>query len=178
MDEGSDFRSDELAGFPEPPAPPGHGPRRRVHPLTLVAVAVAGATIGVAGVMIADFSSSTPAAGGTPSSSPTAQAPSGGANPGGAYQGGGPSGLPPLTGNGSGLRVMLSGRVVAVSATSITIGGRGPSVTAKITKATQFAGKVHGIGGVKVGDQVSATFSGSSASSLTASAIEDPGRAA
>ena len=179
MDEGSEYRSDELAGFPEPPAPPGHGPRRRVHPLTLVAVAVAGATIGVAAVMIADFSSSPPAAGGTPSSAPTAQAPSGGANPGGAnpggaYQGGGPSGLPPLTGNGSGLRVMLSGRVVAVSATSITIGGRGPSVTAKITKATQFAGKVHGIGGVKVGDQVSATFSGSSASSLTASAIEDP----
>jgi hypothetical protein len=72
---------------------------------------------------------------------------------------------------------MLSGRVTAVSATSITIGGTGPSVTAKITQATQFAGAVHGIGGVKVGDEVSATLSGSSAGSLTATAIEDPASA-
>jgi hypothetical protein len=175
MDEGSDFRGDEFAGFPQPP-PPVPGRRRRVHPLTLAAVAVAGATIGVAAVMIADIPAGTTAAvGGTPPSAPTEQAPSGGAtNPGGAYPGGGPSGLPPVTGNGSGLRMLLSGRVTAVSATSITIGGIGPSVTAKIIKATQFSGRVHSIGGVKVGDQVSATLSGSSASSLTATAIEDP----
>ncbi|HUN32505.1 MAG TPA: hypothetical protein VMU95_10875 [Trebonia sp.] len=177
--------ADGLAGLPEPP-PPGHGPwrdgahepwdgprlqpRRRLHPLTLAAVAVAGITIGVAAVMISDFSTSTTAVGGTPSSSPTAQAPPGG----NGYTGGGPASLSPLTGNGSGLTMMLSGRVTAVSATSITIGGNGPSVTAKVTQETRFSGQVRSIGGVKVGDQVSATFSGSSASSLTVTAIEDP----
>jgi hypothetical protein len=171
MDEGSDFRSDEFAGFPEPP-PPGRGPRRRVHPLTLAAVAVAGAAIGVAAVMIADFStSSTAAAGSTPSDTPASQAPSGG----GAYPGGGPASLSPLTGNPSGLRMMITGKVTAVSANSITIGGNGPSVTAKIAKATGFTGTADSIGGVKVGDQVSATLAGPSASSLTATAIEDLG---
>jgi len=174
MDEGSDFRTDasdegdeihELAGFPEPP-PPGHGPQRRVHPLTLVAVAVAGVTIGVAAVMVADFSSSNTTAGGTPSYSPTAQAPPGGS-----------SGLSPVSGNASGLRMMLIGRVTAVGASSITIGGMGPNVTAKVTTATRFSGQVHGIAGVKVGDQVSATLTGSTASSLTATAIEDPAAA-
>jgi Domain of unknown function (DUF5666) len=173
MDEGSDFSSDEFAGFPEPP-PPARGPRRRVPPLTLAAIAVAGATIGVAAVMIADIGTGTTAAVG---GAPSAQAPSGVGNTGGAYPGGGPSGLSPVTGSGSGLRMMLSGRVTAVSATSITIGGIGPSVTAKVTQATQFSGEVHSIGGVKVGDRVSATLSGSSASSLTATAIEDPAAA-
>jgi hypothetical protein len=72
---------------------------------------------------------------------------------------------------------MLAGRVVAVSPTSITLGGNGPSVTAKITKATQFSGKVHAISGVKAGDQVSAALTGASMTSLTAETIQDPGAA-
>jgi hypothetical protein len=73
--------------------------------------------------------------------------------------------------------MMIEGRVLAVSSTSITLGGAGPNVTARITRATQFSGKVHGITGVTLGDQVSATLTGSSATSLTATAIEDPGAA-
>jgi len=146
-----------------------------VHPLTLAAVAVAGVTIGVAAVLVADFSSSNPAAGGTPSYSSTAQAPPGG----NGNTGGGPASLSPVGGNGaaSGLRVMLTGQVTAVSATSITIGGNGPSVTAKVTRATAFSGQVHGIAGVKVGDQVSVTLTGSSPGSLTVTTIQDPASA-
>ena len=178
MDEGSNFQDGDFATDPVPP-PPGRearqrGARQRVHPLTLAAVAVAGATIGVGAVLITDAGAGgTSATGTTPSYAPASSAPT----PSGGSYGGGQSALPPLSGTGGGLQMMLSGRVTAVSATSITIGGDGPSVTAKIAKATRFTGTVHGISGVKVGDQVSATLSGSSASTLTATAIEDPSAA-
>ena len=68
---------------------------------------------------------------------------------------------------------LLTGRVLAVSRTSITIGGAGPSVTAAVTSATTITGSVHGIGGVKAGDQVSAQLTGT-ATHLTATAIQDP----
>ncbi len=61
----------------------------------------------------------------------------------------------------------------AVSGASITIGGDGASVTAAVTATTTVTGKVHSIGGVKVGDEVSAQIS-STASHLTATAIQDP----
>jgi hypothetical protein len=81
--------------------------------------------------------------------------------------------LPGLSGNGNGpLRQLLTSRVLAVSGASITIGGDGASVTAAVT-ATTVTGKVHSIGGVKVGDEVSAQISGT-ASHLTATAIQDP----
>jgi len=69
--------------------------------------------------------------------------------------------------------MILTGRVLAVSGTSITIGGEGPSVTAAVTRATKVTGTVRGIGGVKVGDEVSAQITGT-ASHLTAIAIQDP----
>ena len=70
------------------------------------------------------------------------------------------------------LRVALTGRVLAVSPTSITIGGEGPSVTAAITGTTAVTGRAHGIGGVKAGDEVSAELTGT-ADRLTATAIQD-----
>jgi hypothetical protein len=80
----------------------------------------------------------------------------------------------PGSGNGSGqLQMMLAGRVLAVSGTSITIGGAGPSVTAAVTSATKITGTARGIGGIKVGDEVSAQITGT-ASHLTATAIKDP----
>jgi len=70
------------------------------------------------------------------------------------------------------LQIALTGRVLAVSRTSITIGGAGPSVTAAVTDATTITGRVHGIGGVKAGDEVSAQLTGTAAR-LTATAIQD-----
>ena len=70
------------------------------------------------------------------------------------------------------LQVALTGRVLAVSRTSITIGGEGPPVTAAVTGATTVTGRAHGIGGVKAGDQVSAQLTGT-ATHLTATAIQD-----
>jgi hypothetical protein len=69
--------------------------------------------------------------------------------------------------------MVLTGRVLAVSGTAITIGGSGPSVTAAVTGATKITGTAHGIGGVKVGDEVSAQITGT-ASHLIAIAIQDP----
>jgi len=46
-------------------------------------------------------------------------------------------------------------------------------VTAAVTGATTITGTVHGIGGIKVGDEVSAQITGT-ASHLTATAIQDP----
>lgn len=106
-----------------------------------------------------------------------------------------PSGLPApsgLPGGGSGLvRIMLTGRVLAVSDRSITIDSNGASVTAAITSSTKVTGKAGGIGGVRVGDEVSAQITGSSGAGadgagsgeagsgeaggeLTATVIQDP----
>jgi hypothetical protein len=77
------------------------------------------------------------------------------------------------------MRILLTGRVLAVSRTSITIGGAGPSVTAAVTSATRVTGGVRGIGGiggVKAGDEVSAQLTGTAAH-LTATAIQDPASA-
>jgi hypothetical protein len=52
--------------------------------------------------------------------------------------------LPALSGQGDGqLQLMLTGRVLAISGTSITIGGNGPSVTADRAKPYPRSG--HGI---------------------------------
>jgi len=71
------------------------------------------------------------------------------------------------------VQIALTGRVLAISRTSITIGGEGPSVTAAVTGATTVTGRAHGIGGVKAGDEVSAQLTGTTAR-LTAAAIQDP----
>jgi hypothetical protein len=160
------------------PAPPAaHGPgggrpgRLNPRPLALAAVAVLALGVG-AGVALAigrnlDNSSSPAAA---PSPQQSYAAPGGGTVPGGAVPGGA------VPGGGSSGEAFIEGRVTAVSSTSITIGGAGQSMTAAITAATRVTGNVTGIGGIKVGDQVSAqiTMSGSQA---TVTAIQDPAQA-
>jgi hypothetical protein len=151
----------------------GASGRRNLRPLALAAVAVValGAGAGVAlGIGRGLDNSSSPSA--TPSTQPSYEAPGGGTVPGGGTIPGG--GAAP--GGGQVGEAFIGGRVEAVSSTSITIGGPGQSITAAITAATKITGKVTSIGGVKVGDQVSAqiTMSGGQA---TVTAIQDPAQA-
>jgi hypothetical protein len=138
--------------------------RRGLRPLALAAVAVValGAGAGVALAITRGLdNSSSPSA--TPSTQPPAVAPGGGAVPGGG---------------GSVEQMLVSGPVTAVSSTSITIGG-GPdnSVTAAITSSTRITGKVTSIGGVKVGDQVSAQITATNGGRPTVIALQDPAQA-
>jgi hypothetical protein len=162
-------------GADDPPwrrtAPPaaygrdGRPARPRLRPLVLAIVAMV-ALGGGAGVALAitnglDHSTSPSA---TPSTQPPAVAPggSGGALPGGS---------------GAVGEMFVAGPVTAVSATSITIGGPGHTVTAAITSATRITGKVTSIGAIKVGDQVSAQISQRNGGQPTVIAIQDPAQA-
>jgi hypothetical protein len=128
--------------------------------------AVAGVTVGF--FLTRGASVASAAGGATPSASAPASAPAS------RGSGAGPQALPGLPGNGDGqLRILLTGRVLAVSGTSVTIGGAGPSVTAAVTGATKLTGRVHGIGGVKVGDQVAAQITGTP-SHLVIASLQDP----
>ena len=128
---------------------------------TAVAAAVAGIAVGLYLVRATPTAS---AASGVGGATPSASAPTQPTPP-----------TPPgLSGNGNGqLQMMLTGQVLAVSRTSITIGGAGPAVTAAVTSATTITGSVHGVGGVKVGDEISARITGTP-SHLTATALQDP----
>jgi hypothetical protein len=158
----------------QPPYPgPGRGRRtRRV--VLLAATAVVAATAGFLAVTAVRDVSASPAAASAP---PTTAAPSGGAAPGGGARNllppGTGGGAIPTPGPGQLLHLEIGGKVTAVSATSITLGARGQSVTAAVTTSTTVTGKVHGIGGVKVGDLVSAQITGTDGK-LTATAIQDP----
>jgi hypothetical protein len=152
----------------------GHGGFPGFSVWMAVAVAVVAAVAGVAvGFLLTRGAPVECAAGGaTPSASAPASVP--------APRGGGtgPQALPGLPGNASGngdgkLRMLLTGRVLAVSGTSVTIGGAGPSVTAVVTSATKLTGRVHGIGGVKVGDEVAAEITGTP-SHLVITTLQDP----
>ena len=146
---------------------PGHGgvPGFSVWAAAIVAVLATAAGVAAGLFLVRGTPAASAASGATPSTlAPSASAPAGGSAS--------LPGLPGLSGNGQ-LRMILTGRVVAVSRTSITIGGDGPSVTAAVTGATTITGTAHGIGGVKVGDEVSAQITGT-ASHLTVSAIQDP----
>jgi hypothetical protein len=72
--------------------------------------------------------------------------------------------------------IFMIGKVTAVSGTAITIGGPAHSTTAAVTDSTRVTGKVSGIRGVKVGDQVSAQITQSGGRSR-AIAIQDPAQA-
>lgn len=109
-----------------------------------------------------------PAAGSAPSASPTAGGGSRTLLPPGSGGGSIPS-----AGPGQSVRLKLGGPVTAVSATSITVGSGTRAVTAAVTKSTVVTGNVHSIGGVKVGDLVSAQITGSGGK-LTAVSLQDP----
>ena len=90
------------------------------------------------------------------------------------------SGQPPALSqqqpSGSGTGMFVIGAVTAVSGTSITIGGPGDTITATVTSATRVTGKVAGLGGIKVGDHVSAQLT-QDGGRVTAVAIADPAQA-
>jgi hypothetical protein len=150
---------------------PDGGPGRSgLRPLALAIVAVvalgAGAGVALAITKGLDHSPSPSAA---PSTQPSAVAPGssgGGTAPGGTIPGGGAVG-----------EMFVAGPVTAVSSTSITIGGPGHTVTAAITSSTRITGKVTSIGGIKVGDQVSAQITESNGGQPTVTAIQDPAQA-
>ncbi|MBR7826372.1 hypothetical protein KDK95_08670 [Actinospica sp. MGRD01-02] len=150
----------------------GYQPPKSNAPLMAVAVVAVAAAIGLLIVLV--FANS-------PSSASAASDPTNGnPAPTQTYAGGGSGGgtlaaLPPLSGNGGGLMYMLNGKVAAISSTSITLAGNGPSVTAAINSSTQVSGDISSVSGIKVGDQVTAQVSGQSSSSLVATAIQDPG---
>jgi hypothetical protein len=148
---------------PKPPGwPEGRPPNRRFRPVLLVVIALLAAAAGAGIVLVVDGISGSPA---SQPSSLTPVAPGGNSQPGG--------GALPGTGSGGTGTLFVIGKVTAVSSRSITIGGPGHTVTAAVTASTRITGKVSGISGIKVGDQVSAQIiqNGGAAS---ATAIQDP----
>jgi hypothetical protein len=166
MDEPGDGPGDPQDGDPwdEPgPVPePASGRSRWLMTAVVIGAAAAGVAGGLAFLRLPVWH----AAG-----SPSAQSQSPAASPGGNR---GLPGLAPLTGNGDGqLQISLVGDVLAVSSHSITIGGDGSPVTARITGSTTFTGSVTRAGAIKVGTEVAAEITGTG-SSLTVTAIQDP----
>jgi hypothetical protein len=160
-----------------PPLPPGWPgadgtPRARwLRPGVLATVVIAGAVAGAVVAAAVMHSSSGPAASGQPPAV-SQQQPGGNGAPGGG--GTLPGGAPP--GGGPGARMFVIGTVNAVSGTSITIGGQGHTITAMVTHATRVTGKVAGLSGIKVGDQISAQLT-QDGGRVTAVTIADPAQA-
>jgi hypothetical protein len=149
---------------------PGAGPRKRARPVTLAIIALAAAAIGAGIVLAVDDLSSSAAPAAAPGSQPSSLA------PGQQFGNGQPGANGGLPGGGPGRTASMIGKVSAVTSTSITVGGPGRSITAAVTGDTRVTGKVSSIGGVKVGDQVSAQMT-QSGGKFTATAIQDPAQA-
>ena len=134
-------------------------PRRRTLSVGPVAALAVGA--GGAAAVIHELPQASPPA--APSASaPTLAPPGGGTFPGGS--------------GGSGTaRLFMAGRVLAVTPTSITIGGPAHRVTAAVTAATRVTGQVTSIRSVKVGDHVSAQITERGGKAI-ATSIQDPAR--
>jgi hypothetical protein len=161
-----DEADDDQAGPPPwPAAARAHGPggqpgRRYRRPLALTAVAVAALALG-AGAAAAVIQ-------GLPAASPPAASsasPPGSAAPGSVIPGG----------SSGTARLFMAGRVLAVTPTSITIGGAAHRVTAAVTAATRVTGQATSIRSVKVGDHVSAQIT-ERGGRATATSIQDPAR--
>ncbi|MBO0806830.1 MAG: hypothetical protein J2P32_00810 [Actinobacteria bacterium] len=148
----------------QPSAP---GRRLRLAAVIVTALAAAAAGAGIVAALHGLAGSGSAAA--TPGVSPSAPTNPGLAQPGGS------GALPGGGSGGAGMRLLIAGRVTAVSGSSITIRGRGQPVTAAVTGSTRVTGKTSGIGGVRVGDQVSAQIT-QHGGRLTATAIQDPAR--
>lgn len=111
-----------------------------------------------------------------PSASPSAGRISSSAVPVPSRRAGGGQALGGLPGGVNGqVQMIIVGKVAAVSSTSITVTGQGNDITGAVTGTTKVTGKVSGISGVKVGDQVLIKFTGTPGSgTLTAATIQDP----
>jgi hypothetical protein len=167
-----DWPDDWPDGGDDPPwrraAPPaahgrdGEPGRSGLRPLALAIVAVValGAGAGVA-LAITKGLDHSPSPSAVPSTQPSAVAPGG-------------SGLIPGGAGGAVGEMFVAGPVTTVSSTSITIGGPNHTVTAAITRSTRITGKVTSMGGIKVGDQVSAQITESNDGQPTVAAIQDP----
>jgi hypothetical protein len=166
-----DWPSDQPAAWSAAPPPPGDvGVLAWLH-ANVLAVALIAVIAGVAGAFAAFLLTQGPSAAPGPSRTPSGALPS---IPGQRIGGGNAVGGVP-GGTGGQLQMLLAGKVTAVSSTSITVEGHGNSVTGTVTSATTVTGKVTGIGGVKVGDQVLVKFTGTAGSgTLTAVTIQDP----
>jgi hypothetical protein len=167
-------------GYPPPPgrrSGSGGGRGRRALLIALTAVLAGTAGFGLVAVALRDLTGSPAAA----SSSPSAQAPGDdGTGAGVPSSGAGtgtrlspPGGGVPSLAPGATLQLEIAGPVTAVSASSITIGGGDRTIKAAVTRATAVTGKVTSVGGIKVGDVVSATITGADGK-LTAQSIQDP----
>ena len=176
--DDDDLDDEEQPRLPWPPPPgtyppsPGRGNRtaRQAGLLAVTAVVAALAGFGVVAAALHDVTSSA-SPGASAGSSPSANAsPSAGpALPAGGTQ----ARIPLPAGPGQQELLEIGGKVMAVSAKSITVGGPGQSVTAAVTAATKVTGRVSRIGGIKVGDFVAVSISGTNGK-LTANSIQDP----
>src|SRR5208282_3510422 len=139
----------------------GTRPGRRPLALAVVAVVALAAGAGVALAVVRGQPSAPSAVSGGP---PPQAAP-------GSNGSSGP--LPGSGGGGTATQMFVAGQVLAVSGTSITIGGPGRSVTAAVTSSTRVTGRVSGIRHVKVGDLVTAQMA-QRGGRTTVTAIQDP----
>ncbi len=131
-------------------------------------VAIAAAAVGAA-VGLAFLRSPVPAAPAASIGSPSA-----GSGASAAPAASAPVTFGPAPGSGGGYQqLQIVGTVTAVNSTSITIGGNGPSITGTFTGTTRFSGSVTSPAGIKVGDQVAASLTGTPAR-LTVATIQDP----
>jgi hypothetical protein len=137
----------------------------------LAAVAVVAAVAGAGLTVGLTRAPTTPTAA---ASSPATLTPGGS---GGGSAGAGGGAVPVPNGGSEVSHIEMIGTVTAVSATSITIGGQGLSVTATVTSATRVTGRVGSIQQIRVGDQVSAEMT-QSGSKVTAVAIQYPAQEA
>jgi hypothetical protein len=172
--------ADPPGGYPPPTGRrngSGGGRGRRALLIALTAVLAGTAGFGLVAVALRDLTSSPAAA----SSSPSAPAPGDDGTGAGVPSSGAGTGtrLSPLGGGvpslapGATLQLEIAGPVTAVSASSITIGAGDRTIKAAVTRATAVTGKVTSVGGIKVGDVVSATITGADGK-LTAQSIQDP----
>jgi hypothetical protein len=140
-----------------------------VHPATIAAIAVIAAALGAILVLVlTNHPGSTPSAGtapSTPASSAPAQSGTGTGGGGSSSSGVGIPGAP--------AQVFMAGRVLAISSSSITIGGPSHTIKADITSATQFNGKAKNAGAVKVGDIVTAQINNTRNPAVVTS-LQDP----
>ena len=148
------------------PARHGPGCRRRALTLAVVALVALAAGAGVALILRK-----------APSSAPSAAAsrPPAAHSFGGLGNAGNGGALPGSGGGGGRVQMFVGGQVLAVSGTSITIGGPNHVVTAAVTSSTRVTGRGSSIRSVRVGDLVTAQIT-QSGGQATATAIQDPAR--